>query len=71
MPKRAMLMVMMPYRLTNVKFNATDPLNPTEFERERSINYNNLHSIISIVENYNGQTRTIDTEIRKVPITLN
>jgi RHS repeat-associated protein len=53
------------YRLTNMKFNAPDPTieNPTTFEKEKAINLDHLHNILSIVENYNGQSKTITTDI--------
>jgi YD repeat-containing protein len=53
------------YRLTNVKFNVPDPTipNPTQFEREKKINLDKVDNIMSIVENYNGQSQTISTEI--------
>jgi RHS repeat-associated protein len=37
--------------------------NPTTFEKEKTINFDKLHNILSIVENYNGQTKTITTDI--------
>jgi YD repeat-containing protein len=53
------------YRLTNMKFNAPDPTieNPTTFEKEKTIKYDHLHNILSMVENFNGQTKTITTDI--------
>jgi RHS repeat-associated protein len=53
------------YRLTNMKFNAPDPTieNPTTFEKEKAIKYDHLHNILNIVENFNGQTKTITTDI--------
>ena len=53
------------YRLTNMKFNAPDPTieNPTTFEKEKTINFDHLHNILNIVENFNGQTKTITTDI--------
>jgi RHS repeat-associated protein len=51
--------------LTNMKFNAPDPTieNPTTFEKEKTINFDHLHNILNIVENFNGQTKTITTDI--------
>jgi RHS repeat-associated protein len=51
--------------LTNMKFNAPDPTieNPTTFEKEKAIKYDHLHNILNIVENFNGQTKTITTDI--------
>jgi YD repeat-containing protein len=53
------------YRLTNMKFNVPDPTieNPTSFEKEKTINFDKLHNILSIVENYTDQTKTITTDI--------
>jgi len=53
------------YRLTNMKFNVPDPTveNPTDFEKEKAINFDKLDNILSIVENFNGQTKTITTDI--------
>jgi YD repeat-containing protein len=53
------------YRLTNVKFNVPDPTitNPTQFEREKRVNLDKVDNIMSIVENYNGQSQTITTDI--------
>jgi RHS repeat-associated protein len=55
------------YRLTNMKFNVPDPTieNPTTFEKEKAINFDHLHNILSMVENFNGQTKTITTDIPK------
>ncbi len=53
------------YRLTNMKFNVPDPTveNPTSFEKEKTIKFDKLDNILSIVENFNGQTKTITTDI--------
>jgi RHS repeat-associated protein len=37
--------------------------NPTSFEKEKTINFDKLHNILSMVENFNGQTKTITTDI--------
>jgi RHS repeat-associated protein len=37
--------------------------NQTTFEKEKAIKYDHLHNILSIVENFNGQTKTITTDI--------
>ena len=53
------------YRLTNLKFNVPDPTieNPTDFEKEKTINFDPLDNILSMVENYNDQIKTITTDI--------
>jgi RHS repeat-associated protein len=53
------------YRLTNMKFNVPDPTieNPTDFEKEKTTNFDKLDNILSMVENFNGQTKTITTDI--------
>ncbi len=37
--------------------------NPTAFEKEKAITFDKLDNILSIVENFNGQTKTITTDI--------
>jgi RHS repeat-associated protein len=48
-----------------VKFNVPDPTipNATQFDREKSIHLDKVDNIMSIVENYNGQSQTITTDI--------
>jgi RHS repeat-associated protein len=49
----------------NSTTGAPDPTieNPTTFEKEKAIRYDQLHNILSMVENFNGQTKTITTDI--------
>jgi RHS repeat-associated protein len=56
------------YRLTNVKINVPDPTvpNPTEFEREKTFNFDKLDNILSIVETQNEQTLTKTTQINSI-----
>ncbi|NIM11253.1 MAG: hypothetical protein GTO45_04610 [Candidatus Aminicenantes bacterium] len=56
------------YRLTNVKFNVPDPTvpNPTEFEKEKTFNFDKLDNILSIVETQNEQTTTKTTQINSI-----
>jgi RHS repeat-associated protein len=56
------------YRLTNVKINAPDPTvpNPTEFEKEKTFNFDKLDNILSIVETQNEQTVTKTTQINSI-----
>ncbi len=56
------------YRLTNVKINVPDPTvpNPTEFEKEKTFNFDKLDNILSIVETQNEQTVTKTTQINSV-----
>ncbi|NIM14750.1 MAG: hypothetical protein GTO45_34570, partial [Candidatus Aminicenantes bacterium] len=56
------------YRLTNVKINVPDPTvpNPTEFEKEKTFNFDKLDNILSIVETQNEQTTTKTTQINPV-----
>jgi RHS repeat-associated protein len=48
-----------------MKFNVPDPTieNPTDFEKEKTINFDKLDNILSIVESFNSQTKTITTDI--------
>jgi RHS repeat-associated protein len=56
------------YRLTNVKINVPDPTvpNPTEFEKEKTFNFDKLDNIMSIVETQNEQTLTKTTQINSI-----
>ncbi len=56
------------YRLTNVKINVPDPTvpNPTEFEKEKTFNFDKLDNILSIIETQNEQTVTKTTQINSI-----
>jgi len=53
------------YRLTGVKFNSPEPTNPAteQFEKRKSITFDKLSNILSIVESQNSQDKTITTDI--------
>jgi len=53
------------YRLTGVKFNSPQPTDPgtEQFEKQKTITFDKLSNILSIVENQDSQDKTITTDI--------
>jgi RHS repeat-associated protein len=61
------------YRLKHVKFNSPEPTNPETslFEKSKTINFDKLHNIMSIVETQNQTTNEIFTTIEGENAKLN